>query len=100
VWKRAGAGVTTPAGTLARPAAVIDADEWAKAEAMPSNDEITRVRRLISRVKTDLDDLTDEERAEIEDSVAVVRKARNQVVGLGLPRIRQPLPDVRPERTA
>ena len=80
--------------------AVIDADEWAKTEAMPSNEEITRVRRLISRVKADLNDLTDEERAEIEESVTVVRKARNSVVGLGLPRIRQPLPDVRPERPA
>ena len=41
----------------------IDADDWAKTEAMPSDEEITRVRRLISRVKADLDDLTDEERA-------------------------------------
>ena len=27
--------------------AVVDADDWAKAEAMPSDEEITRVRRLI-----------------------------------------------------
>ncbi|WP_199199038.1 site-specific integrase [Amycolatopsis sp. CA-128772] len=80
--------------------ATVDADEWAKAEAMPSDEEIKRVRRLISRVKADLDDLTAEERAQIEESVAVVRKTRNRVVGLGIPRIRQPLPDVRQERTA
>jgi integrase len=80
--------------------ATIDADDWAKGEAMPSDEEITRIRRLITRVKTDLDDLSTEEQAQIEESVAIVRKARNQVVGLGTPRVRQPLPDVRPERTA
>jgi integrase len=80
--------------------ATIDADEWAKAEAMPSDEEIKRVRRLINSVKADLDDLTDEDRAQIEASVAVVRQARNRVVGLGMPRIRQPLPDIRSERTA
>ena len=29
--------------------AAVDADEWARTEAMPSDNEITRVRRLISR---------------------------------------------------
>ncbi|MFI1913127.1 site-specific integrase [Nocardia sp. NPDC020380] len=80
--------------------ASVDADAWAKAEAMPSHEEITRIRRLISRVKADLDNLTAEERAQIDDAITVVRKARNQVVGLGLPSIRQPSPDLRPERTA
>jgi integrase len=79
--------------------ASVDADEWASAEAMPSTEEITRIRRLISRVTADLDDLTDEERAQIQESVAVVRAARNRVVGLGLPRVRSSLPDVRLERT-
>ncbi|MFI5783747.1 site-specific integrase [Nocardia sp. NPDC051570] len=76
------------------------ADEWAKAEAMPSDDEIARIRRLISSIKADVDELSDEDRAHIDDAVSVVRRARNSVVGLGLPRIRQPLPDVRPDRTA
>jgi integrase len=80
--------------------ATIEVDAWAKAEAMPSDEEIKRIRRLISRIKADLDDLSDEERAQIEQAVAVVRKTRNQVTSLGMPRIRQPLPDVRPERTA
>ncbi|MFD1145638.1 hypothetical protein [Saccharothrix hoggarensis] len=80
--------------------AVVDADDWAKAEAMPSDAEISRIRQLISRVKADLDDLTEEERAQIQKSVAVIRAARNKVVGLGMPRVRQPLPDIRPERTA
>jgi hypothetical protein len=47
--------------------ATVDADEWAKAEAMPSDEEI--------------------------------RRARNGVVGLGLPRTRQPLSDIHSERT-
>jgi hypothetical protein len=80
--------------------AVMDADEWARTEAMPSGEEITRVRRLISRMKGDLDELTDDERGQIEDAVAVVRRGRARITGLGMPRVRQPLPDVRPERTA
>jgi integrase len=80
--------------------ASIDADTWAKAEAMPSDEEINRVRRLINRVKHDLDDLTDDDKTQILEAVSVVRKHRQGVVGLGLPRVRQPLPDLRPERTA
>lgn len=83
-----------------RLAATVDADEWATTEAMPSDEEITRIRRLIERMKGDLDDLAVEERAQIEDAVALVRRGRGKVVGLGMPRIRQPLPDIRPERTA
>jgi len=41
----------------------MDADEWAKTEAMPSGDEITRVRRIIDRMKGDLDEITEEERS-------------------------------------
>ncbi|MEV5801814.1 tyrosine-type recombinase/integrase [Streptomyces collinus] len=77
--------------------AAFSADDWAKGEAMPSDEEITRVRRLISRVRADLDELTDEDRAQIQQAVQVVRRTR-QVVSLGLPRVRQPLPDLRPER--
>jgi hypothetical protein len=76
------------------------ADEWAKNEVMPSDEEITRVRRLISRITADVDDLSAEERSQIEQSVSVVRRARNGVVGLGLPKTRQPLPDIRPDRIA
>nr|AGS49992.1 membrane protein [uncultured bacterium esnapd26] len=65
---------------------------------MPSDEEITRVRRLIRRVKEDLDSLSAEERDQIARAVAVVRK--NRAVPLGMPRIRQPLPDIRPERPA
>ncbi|MFH9355777.1 transposase, partial [Kitasatospora sp. NPDC017646] len=82
-----------------RLAAVIDADAWAKSEAMPSDEEIRRVRRLISRVKASVDDLSQQERTEIEQATALVRRARNNVVHLGLPAVRQPLIDFRPDRT-
>lgn len=76
------------------------ADEWAKSEAMPSDEEITRVRRLIARMKGDLDDLTEEDRAQLNEAGAIVHRGRAKIVGLGVPRVCQPLPDLRPERTA
>jgi arsenical pump membrane protein len=53
----------------------MDADEWAKTEAMPSGDEITRVRRIIDRMKGDLDEITEEERVRVDEAVAVVLRA-------------------------
>jgi hypothetical protein len=38
--------------------------------------------------------------AQISAAIATLRLARGNVVGLGIPRVRQPLPDVRPERPA
>ena len=73
-----------------------EADDWARSEAMPSEEEIRRVRRLIARVKADLGDLTPEDRAQIEEAVAVVRRSRT--IMLGMPKVGQPLPDVRPWR--
>ncbi|MEV0494475.1 hypothetical protein [Streptomyces atratus] len=55
-----------------------EADDWARSEAMTS------------------DGLSEEERAQVEKAVAVVRRGR--VVMLGTPRVGQPLPDVRPWR--
>jgi integrase len=83
-----------------RLAATLDADEWAKSEAMPSDNEIARIRRLIDRMKGDLGKLTEEDRTQIDDAVAVVRRNRDRLVDLGVPRIRQPLPDVRGDRSA
>ena len=83
--------------------ATLDADEWARNEAMPSDAEITRVRRLINRMKSNLDELTAEDRTQVQEAVTMVRRSRNNIIGLGLPRVRQPLPDLndlRPERTA
>ncbi|MGZ0201587.1 hypothetical protein ACNFR7_15525 [Streptomyces sp. RM1] len=74
-----------------------EADDWARTEAMPSQEEIRRVRRLINRVKADLDDLTEEERAQIQQAVSVIRRGRSLM--LGMPHVGQPLPDVRPRRT-
>ncbi|MBW8800177.1 MAG: site-specific integrase [Streptomyces sp.] len=74
------------------------ADDWARAEAMPSDAEITRIRRLIQRVTEDVATLTEAERAEIQRAAQVVRQMRQNF--LGMPRIRQPLPDLRPERPA
>jgi hypothetical protein len=66
----------------------IDADDWARAEAMPSDEEIRRVRVLIGRVKADLATLDEDDRTQIEHAVATVRRARTSVVSLGLPRTR------------
>lgn len=84
--------------TREKPRSMTEADEWARTEAAPSQEEIRRVRRLIGRVTEDVDQLTDAERAEIQEAAQVVRKTRQGF--LGMPRIRQPLPDLRPERPA
>ena len=76
------------------------ADDWAKTEAMPSQEEITRIRRLIARIKADVDDLTEHDRAQVTEAIDVVRRGRGTIVGLGLPQIPQPTPDIRPYRSA
>ncbi|MDP5315591.1 transposase [Streptomyces poriferorum] len=75
-----------------------EADDWARAEATPSDAEITRIRRLIQRVTNDVDTLTEAERTEIPKAAQIVRQMRQNF--LGMPRIRQPLPDLQPERPA
>ncbi|WP_331754285.1 hypothetical protein OHA19_40960 (plasmid) [Streptomyces sp. NBC_00012] len=79
--------------------AAFAADAWATTEATPSDEEITRVRHLIRRVRGDLDELTDEDRAQIREAVAVVRRTR-RVVSLGMLRIAPNLSKLRPERSA
>lgn len=78
--------------------AASDVDEWARVEAMPSDEETSRIRRLITRIRGDLGELTAAERAQVEQAVATVR--RHRTVSLGLPRVGQPLPDLRPNRSA
>jgi len=80
--------------TRERLRAATDIDAWARAEATPSNQEITRIRRLINRITAGLDDLTDDERAHVDNAVATVR--RHRAVMLGMPRTRPALPDLRP----
>jgi integrase len=84
--------------TRERLRAATDIDAWARTEATPSNQEITRIRRLIARITTGLDDLTADERAHVNDAVATVR--RHRAVMLGMPRTRPALPDLRPGATA
>lgn len=73
-------------------------DDWARAEAMPSQEEITRIRRLIAKITGDLDQLSPAEQAQVSEAVAIVR--RHRAVMLGMPRIRPATVAVRPERTA
>ena len=78
--------------------AATNVDDWARTEATPSDEEITRIRRLIARISGDLDALTPAERAQVEQAVATVRRHRS--VSLGLPKVRTPMPDLRPGRPA
>jgi integrase len=73
-------------------------DQWARAEALPSQEEISRIRQLITRIENGLGDLTDAEREQVSQAVTIVR--RHRTVTLGMPRLRQALPGIRPERTA
>ena len=78
--------------------AASDIDDWARTEATPSDEEVTRIRRLISRISADLDELTPDDRAQIEQAVAAVRRHRS--VALGMPSIRRPDLDPRSEHSA
>jgi len=85
--------------TRERLAAAIDGvDEWVRADAAPSQQEITLIRRLISRINGDLGQANDTERATIDEAITVMR--RHRAVSLGMPRIRATTPDTRPEATA
>ncbi|MFN2497144.1 MAG: tyrosine-type recombinase/integrase [Pseudonocardiaceae bacterium] len=76
--------------TRERLAAAIDGvDEWARADATPTGEEITRIRRLINRVRGDIAGLTEPERTQIDDAVTVVRRHRAaHAVSLGMPGLR------------
>jgi integrase len=76
--------------TRERLAATLDGvDEWARADATPTEEEITRIRRLISRIKGDISGLDEADRARIDEAVTVVRRHRAaHPVPLGIPAIR------------
>ncbi len=80
--------------TRERLAATLDGvDEWARADATPTDEEITRIRRLINRIKGDAAELEETERARIDDAVAVVRRHRSAyAVPLGMPTVRAAAP--------
>ena len=85
--------------TRERLAAAIDGvDEWARADATPAEEEITRIRRLISRINGDIAGLTDAERAQIDEAVTVVRQHR--AVTLGMPASATAPPSPRTEAPA
>ena len=75
--------------TRERLAATIDGiDEWARVDATPTTEEITRIRWLINRITGDIAGLDAVERAQIDDAVAVVRRHRAaHTVPLGLPTV-------------
>ncbi|WP_371663023.1 hypothetical protein [Streptomyces sp. NBC_00280] len=64
---------------------------------MATSDQLVLSPHGGERVRYDLDELTDEDRAQIREAVALVRRSLG--VSMGMPRVRQPLPDLRPERT-
>ena len=67
-------------------------DDWARTEAMPSDEEIQRIRQLIRRIEDDLAQLEHTDQQHIRQAVNVVRAAR-QSVHLGMPTIPPPCPD-------
>jgi hypothetical protein len=76
--------------TRERLAAASGIDDWARAGATPSGEEITRIRRLIHQINGDIAGLGTEERAAIGQAVTVIRKHR--AVSLGMPAARPPAP--------
>jgi len=84
--------------TRERLAAAVDGvDEWARADATPSQQEITRIRQLITRINGDLGQASDAERAAIDEAVTVMR--RHRAVSLGMPTTRATTPNLASEAT-
>jgi integrase len=71
-------------------AAIPGIDDWARADATPSDEEITRIRRLISKIKGDIAQLPAAEQARTGEAVTVIRKHR--AVSLGMPALRTRTP--------
>jgi integrase len=69
--------------------AATELDDWARAEAMPSDEEIRRIRQLIRRIEDDLTRLDEPDQRRIQHAVEVVRATR-QTVHLGMPAIQPP----------
>ena len=73
--------------TRERLAAAIDGvDDWARTDATPASEEITRIRQLINRIEGDIAELPAAERAQVDKAVSVIRKHR--AVSLGMPSVR------------
>ncbi|MGW0885671.1 hypothetical protein [Streptomyces sp. NPDC002671] len=95
-------GLRTYLDTLLRDrerlAATSELDEWARTEATPSDEEITRLRHLIRRVETDLVSLSSEDREQIREATATLRKSRTGQ--LGMPMAGPPASNLQLERDA
>ena len=69
--------------------AAADLQPWARTHTAPPDEQISQVRELIRRIEADLDTLTSQDRARIENAVATIRATR-QAVMLGMPAIPPP----------
>ena len=67
--------------------AATDLQPWARAHAAPPDEQVTQVRELIRQIESDMDSLTDTDRAQIQQAVTAIRAAR-QTVMLGMPAVR------------
>ena len=85
--------------TRERLVATIDGvDEWARADATPTEEEIRRVRHLVNQMKGDIAHLGASQRAQIDDAVTATR--RHRAVHLAMPASRTVLPSPRTETSA
>ena len=71
-------------------AAIGGVDDWARADATPAEEEITRIRHLISKIKGDIAHLPAAERERTGEAVTVIR--RHRAVSLGMPALRASMP--------
>jgi hypothetical protein len=60
-------------------AAAPQLEEWARSQAIPSAEEVGAVRRIIERCQRLLEDVAGDERAEIDQAMAVLRRGRAQL---------------------
>ena len=75
-------------------------EEWARRDAMPPPEEIVAVRRLIRAAEEMLGELSDAERASVDELMAILRRGRANI-DTALPihmhgRVRQPQPLLHP----
>jgi integrase len=68
--------------------ATTDLEDWARTEALPSEEEIRRMKELVHKVEEHLDQLNSAEQADIAAAVSAVRRTR-QITNLGMPSIKR-----------
>jgi integrase len=65
---------------LSAEAEVDGLEGWARQAALPSQDEIERVRMLIGRIREAMGELADEERAELQTLLSAERTSRSEIL--------------------